>query len=130
MYLIPNSHSQNFLRQYTYKEYYETTVPAFTDGPELLRMHLDHCVDMLRQVVMCSADVTLLTGVWVEGYPRLSADFNTLHKCRDYEAIMRWNEAHATRPESYDHISKPTGAKEMAKPSWVKMQSDKEERAE
>jgi hypothetical protein len=31
---------QNFLRQYTYREYYEDTVQAFTDGEELLRLHL------------------------------------------------------------------------------------------
>lgn len=77
---------------------------------------------MLRQVVMCYADTTLLTGVWVKGYPRLSADFNTQHKCRDYEALIDWNQKRADRPESYDHLTKPKGAKEMDVPSWVAMQ--------
>jgi hypothetical protein len=33
-------HCVNFLRQYTYAEYYEEEIQAFTDGPELLRLHL------------------------------------------------------------------------------------------
>ena len=85
----------------------------------------DHCVDILRQVVMCTADVTLITGVWVEGYPRLSADFNTQHKCRDYEALIEWNREQANRPESYAHLRKPDGVKQMAEPAWVKMQDSK-----
>lgn len=120
---------------------------AFTDGEELLRLHLgtllettfpyttdlsltiDHCVDILRQVVMCSADVTLITGVWVEGYPRLSADFNTQHKCRDYETLIEWNQENANRPESYAHLRKPEGAKQMPEPAWVKIQENKRSKA-
>ena len=54
------------LRKYLYFDYYSQFDPFFTESkPETYRMHLAHCVDNLRQVLMCSADVGMITYEWV-----------------------------------------------------------------
>ncbi|KAG1740989.1 hypothetical protein EDB19DRAFT_1908303 [Suillus lakei] len=45
-------------------------------SPEEFRPHLDHCIEILRQVTMCKGDVTMITNDWVEGFADPQADFN------------------------------------------------------
>ncbi|KAJ5726677.1 uncharacterized protein N7483_008034 [Penicillium malachiteum] len=49
-----------------------------------------HCVEMLRQFVICHAEVGVITHNWVKGYPRTYSDFNTWHECRNFENIFQW----------------------------------------
>ncbi|QDS76522.1 hypothetical protein FKW77_005911 [Venturia effusa] len=58
--------------------------PNRTDTDESSR-HTLHCVDYLRQAVMCQGDMTLVsTGVDLE------FDHSPPRQCRDFEAIGRW----------------------------------------
>lgn len=61
-------------------------VPGSTNmAPE----HIEHCIEYLRQGVMCAADGTLEHGnldtkvVDVEG---------VVHHCGDYDALVKWSE--------------------------------------
>lgn len=56
---------------------------------------LDHCVDMLRQHILCNADVGLVTNDWVKGHKTPYPDFSNWHRCRDVEKIWEWNEKHS-----------------------------------
>lgn len=47
---------------------------------------------MLRQQIMCTGDIGLVTFHWVEGHVSPWPDFNTWHQCRDYEKIMEWRD--------------------------------------
>lgn len=51
---------------------------------------------------MCTPDVGVLGQVWWkpsnEG-PQPFVDFNTKHRCRDFEAIRKWAKAHQLPPE-------------------------------
>jgi hypothetical protein len=50
-------------------------------------------MDIIRQQLMCTVDVGVFGQVWV--FPKtLEAfvDFNTKHKCRNFEAIRAWAE--------------------------------------
>lgn len=52
---------------------------------------------------MCITDVGVLGQVWwqpEEGNPMPFVDFNTKHRCRDYEAIRKWAQEHQLPPES------------------------------
>lgn len=55
--------------------------------------HIKHCLDLLRQSLMCNADTTLqpyspdFQGVTPWGYPRM---------CKDYEQIVRFAEQYRT----------------------------------
>ena len=43
---------------------------------------------------MCDADVGVMTYDWVKGRGHPSPDFNTKHKCRNFDDILRWGLAH------------------------------------
>jgi len=49
---------------------------------------------MLRQTLMCHADVGVMGHRWVKHYKNPYPDFNVMHKCRDFEQILKW---------TYDH---------------------------
>ncbi|KAG0704005.1 hypothetical protein DFH29DRAFT_802565 [Suillus ampliporus] len=85
-------HCLNLLRKASWFEYYG---PLFQDEPKVVRMHLDHCIEMIRQNIMCNADVTMITWDWVEGHKHPYPNFNTRHQCRNYEKILDWASNHA-----------------------------------
>ena len=52
--------------------------------------HQRHCLEMLRQFVMCHADVGIITHRWVKDFPRPYPDFNTRHQCRNFDSAYQW----------------------------------------
>lgn len=57
------------------------------------RAHLDHCVDQIRQALMCHADLTPVPMIPVEGGPEGAILGNgEIHTCRDFDAIWEWVE--------------------------------------
>jgi hypothetical protein len=59
------------------------------------RMHLDHCIEALRQTIMCYGDITPLL---IKEAPELEvgrmADFNVHHKCRNLDKIVEHVDKH------------------------------------
>ena len=53
---------------------------------------LAHCLDILRQRLMCSVDIGVFGAVWVQNgtHRRSFVDFNTKHVCRNFDAIRDW----------------------------------------
>ena len=50
-----------------------------------------HCLDILRQQLMCTVDTGIFGQVWVhKDHPEPFVDFNTAHRCRNFDAIRRW----------------------------------------
>ncbi|KAG2068291.1 hypothetical protein BDR04DRAFT_1232905 [Suillus decipiens] len=84
-------HCVNLLRKASWAEYYGPIDPSFQSSPEIVRMHFDHCVEMIRQNIMCHADVTMITWNWVEGHTVPYPNFNTRHQCRNFEKIIDWS---------------------------------------
>ncbi|KAF2834035.1 hypothetical protein CC86DRAFT_279384 [Ophiobolus disseminans] len=99
-----NLHCLNMIRKQLYPdeypelwEYWENgTVNHFT----LQAKHIDHCIDQLRQSLMCNSDVTPVVfghNFFGRGiYPKLIAT----HTCRDFYAISDW--AKAREVENYN----------------------------
>ena len=83
-------HCLNFLRQSTYIEHYKTRVVSFQDDSNVVRTHIDHCIEMLRQSIMCQSDLGVLTYNWVEVQDFPWPNFNTQHQCRDFEKVLKW----------------------------------------
>jgi hypothetical protein len=103
--------TRNFLRKSSiwYHEYYKTRSPEFRDSEATTHMHfgtctsaipslsspnahsssIDHCVEMLRQNLMCNADTGLITYRWVEGHNAPYPNFNTPHKCKNFDALLK-----------------------------------------
>ncbi|CAI4219629.1 unnamed protein product [Parascedosporium putredinis] len=66
--------------------------------------HLTHCLHIVLQNLMCTADVGIITHNWIrnERYPtepktRPFEDFNIVKKCRNFDALLDWTEAHAIK---------------------------------
>jgi hypothetical protein len=47
---------------------------------------------MLRQTLACNADLTPVPHVWSESKQMYIADTSLEHTCRDYNAIMVWQD--------------------------------------
>ncbi|KAK8109462.1 hypothetical protein PG999_007599 [Apiospora kogelbergensis] len=55
---------------------------------DLSQTHAPHCIDWIRQEVMCSADIALNSVL---------DEYRTPHQCRDFDRIMQWTETHGYR---------------------------------
>ena len=65
----------------------------------------DHCIDILRQSLMCTADVGLITFDWVNEHRGPWPNFSILHRCRDYDKLVGWNRAHSVVVNSADNLT-------------------------
>ncbi|KAL1599896.1 hypothetical protein SLS60_007701 [Paraconiothyrium brasiliense] len=73
-------HCLNLIRKRLNPEYYVNDT----------HVHVEHCLDQLRQALMCSADTATIPWTWSKGQGRTIADARTTHTCRDYDAIREW----------------------------------------
>ncbi|KAJ3510759.1 hypothetical protein NLJ89_g4492 [Agrocybe chaxingu] len=111
--IVHQLHCLNTLRKYVHYEYYKKFDPLFDDaGPKIFH----HCVEIIRQSLMCSADVAMITYEWVKGFRLPYPDFNTKHQCRNYQKILDWAndnavhipKEHVTRlPDTVDMLTPP-----------------------
>ncbi|KAG2068293.1 hypothetical protein BDR04DRAFT_1232907 [Suillus decipiens] len=92
-------HCVNLLRKTSWLEYYDPMDEDFQNKPATVRKHIDHCIEMLRQDIMCHADVTMITWYWVEGHTVPYPNFNTRHRCRNFEKIVDWSLEHVIHIE-------------------------------
>ncbi|KAE9403035.1 hypothetical protein BT96DRAFT_512280 [Gymnopus androsaceus JB14] len=86
-------HCLDTLRKALHPDYYNLTT---ADPPKLLFQpgHMDHCIDVIRQSLICSADVTPLVKIWDEERNRTLGRTDVVHECRDFSKIQQWAEAH------------------------------------
>ncbi|KAF2102913.1 hypothetical protein NA57DRAFT_71898 [Rhizodiscina lignyota] len=71
-----------------YREYY-----PFPDDPvkrQFTWIHLDHCLDFIRQVVQCHGDLTPMTWYWSEAINRTVLKPERAHTCRNWNKIQGW----------------------------------------
>ena len=57
-----------------------TTLMAFTD----------HCLDQVRQALICSADVSVVYFQWSDVVQGLRPHVENKHTCRNYDKILDW----------------------------------------
>ena len=92
----------------------------------------DHCIDIIRQVLMCNGDMGLVMFHWIHGMAVPTPDFNTMvsyfpffitrilifqHSCRDPEAILQWA---ISRKASISHsIERVAGQKDLTHSAWI-----------
>ncbi|KAL1615087.1 hypothetical protein SLS56_011941 [Neofusicoccum ribis] len=76
----------NALRMSVWSEYYADEYYAAI----LERDHLAHCIDSLRQSIMCHSDITPLILQWDETLQKSRHRANVPHTCRDFDKIRDW----------------------------------------
>ncbi|KAF2804554.1 uncharacterized protein BDZ99DRAFT_397559 [Mytilinidion resinicola] len=83
--------------------------------PDITEAHFEHCVDVLRNRLMCTADASLVTFRWVKGVSGPYPYFNTKHECRSYEGLLGWDRERRPGdkfPDGYPW-PKPDGVSEL-----------------
>jgi hypothetical protein len=54
-------------------------------------MHADHCIDLIREALICHGDTTpFFTVIDPEQSEGARGDFNSHHKCRDFGKLQEW----------------------------------------
>lgn len=65
-----------------------------------------HCLDLLRQQLMCTVDTGVLGQIWsYPENPKPFVDFNSRHKCKNFEEIRRCGRRLASFPRTHRMIS-------------------------
>ncbi|KAJ5037226.1 uncharacterized protein L3040_007403 [Drepanopeziza brunnea f. sp. 'multigermtubi'] len=108
-------HCLNSLRKLIYPDYYMYNA-SNTRHPDLWYVHLNHCVDVLAQNLMCTGSTDLLTVNWMETQSFPFPDFNINHQCRDFDALVEWKEENGVDLERWAAMKRPDGVRQV-KPS-------------
>ncbi|PMD49118.1 uncharacterized protein K444DRAFT_511631, partial [Hyaloscypha bicolor E] len=51
---------------------------------------VDHCLDQVRQALMCSADISMVPYQWSDVVQGTRPMVNNMHTCRNYTKILEW----------------------------------------
>lgn len=80
-------HCVDEIRKALDKDFYynKKTKHAYPD-----RAHRDHCLDHLRQQLMCHADLTPIPVIWYEGHGRSFVQSDVVHTCRNWEMLQEF----------------------------------------
>ncbi|RMZ92008.1 hypothetical protein DV736_g730, partial [Chaetothyriales sp. CBS 134916] len=104
-------HCLNLLRQalyLNYDYYHAKGEGPFRNNDTILQYHVTHCLDIIRQQLMCAVDIGVLGQVWWNRTgPEAYVDFNTKHTCRNFEAIRGWAEKHQLPDDVPDDFLEP-----------------------
>lgn len=101
-------HCLDITRKFIWRDHYKH-VDTFQDPPEMVWEHvgkinvfktwyftdklIDHCIDLLRQVLMCNGEVGLIFYTDV-GEKQPVARVSTTHMCRDFSEMTEWVNKH------------------------------------
>ncbi|KAF2790399.1 hypothetical protein K505DRAFT_340463 [Melanomma pulvis-pyrius CBS 109.77] len=65
--------------------------PKCVGSEEFRELHIDHCVDYLRNRLTCTADVGLVPLIWVGMDGETTVDMARIHSCRNFDAVLRYS---------------------------------------
>jgi len=134
-------HCLDMIRKMTYMEYYivqpeyewmsspmqriHTGIPLLSHldfKPTTNLISTDHCIEMLRQKLMCDSDLHVYTYNWVDKANHGWPDFSTTQMCRNFDDVLRWgNEHHAYTSAIDGLLKKPENAEVLRLPSKAEL---------
>ncbi|EQL00067.1 hypothetical protein G6O67_006645 [Ophiocordyceps sinensis] len=83
-------HCLHYVWKDHHRAYFPDMVRTAREVPDLYERHYEHCVDYIRQSVMCHFDPGLVTYDWVRRHQSPTPNANAMHKCVDWDAVQRW----------------------------------------
>jgi Mycotoxin biosynthesis protein UstYa len=100
------------IRKYFYPQRYNMSL--FEEDGETVSykkwIHLDHCIDTLRQSLMCNADVAAQGFDWFQELHYIRVRIDTVHRCRNFDRIRDWAWERAVPWNSHmAHVDEKTG---------------------
>lgn len=93
---------------YTYLDYYrDRNQIMLLETEKEHEEHKDHCIEILRQSLMCRADLNVYIYHWASSFDAPVANLNSRHRCVDWGALNDWVAKHVNKEPRQ---SKPAGA--------------------
>ncbi|KAI1813966.1 hypothetical protein GGS20DRAFT_598566 [Poronia punctata] len=74
--------------------------------------HIDHCVEILRHRIACTADLGVVPYLWYKHTGRLTSENTRMHTCADYDAVKEFLEKNGVAPP--EDLRPPKGAYVMS----------------
>jgi len=96
-------HCLDLLRKtshWNYDYYQQLGKGEFQNSESTLQSHASHCLDVLRQQLMCTTDFNVFGQVWIDSIKQPFPDFMTKHKCKNFDAIRQWAYDHQVSAET------------------------------
>ncbi|KAJ6142743.1 hypothetical protein N7471_002196 [Penicillium samsonianum] len=84
-------HCINQMRKAYSPEYY----PNLDLSPHGTKIHIDHCLDYLRQSIQCGADMTPVVLYYEPAINMSLPNFEQVHTCRNWDKLHAWSVAAA-----------------------------------
>ncbi|KAK4870691.1 hypothetical protein LT330_005039 [Penicillium expansum] len=85
-------HCLKYVRHYLHRDYYNATDELKESN---LEEHIDHCLDDIRQTLMCHADISIYTYDWIPNYRKPWPNFRVDHECVNWELLDDWAKEHS-----------------------------------
>ena len=108
-------HCLNSLRKVAYPDYYGFT-KSKSKHPFLWAEHLNHCVDILMQTIMCHADTEIFTLQWMETQTYPFPDFSLNRKCKNFGAFIEFRDKNGVDLDKWIRMVKPAGVNQVPAP--------------
>ncbi|PHH84015.1 hypothetical protein CDD83_2633 [Cordyceps sp. RAO-2017] len=83
-------HCLHFLWRDHHRAHFPDVGHTASGVPELYERHYEHCVDYIRQSIVCGFDTGLVTYDWVGHHQRPTPNANAMHRCVDWDAVQAW----------------------------------------
>lgn len=81
-------------------------IPNITEAETIDELgHLEHCLEALRESVMCHADLSIVTMRWGSHQAVPLANWGNPHVCKNWDAVVNWAKEH--------HVS------QLYEPGWL-----------
>lgn len=101
-------HCLHYVWQDHYTSYFPETKANKEGAPEMYERHYEHCIDYLRQGIMCNFDPGIIPYYWVNKHNQPTPDGNTFHKCVNWDRIQDWLKDRAVdMPEGFEWHQPP-----------------------
>ncbi|SMR48644.1 unnamed protein product [Zymoseptoria tritici ST99CH_1E4] len=97
-------HCLNELRKALYfnKPYYKQYEDDTKVTEPNRRSHINHCLDNVRERLMCTADIGLIPSVYTGPHSE-AIKFANQHKCHNYNALLEWKQQWEAKHPAFVH---------------------------
>ncbi|TPX18223.1 uncharacterized protein E0L32_002732 [Thyridium curvatum] len=97
-------HCLNILRMSRYEQYYreKDSAQARQVLAYLETEHVEHCIESLRQSIMCHSDITPLVSQWNSEKQQMELRSSVVHSCRSFQRVREWASDHQLKFSDLD----------------------------
>ncbi|KAI0846170.1 hypothetical protein F5Y00DRAFT_264889 [Daldinia vernicosa] len=103
-------HCLNNLRRIVHWDYYESRVSDLGPTGPFGKGHSDHCINAIRQALMCHANTEIHTGQWIYDPDRPQASklgSHSITTCVNWDSLNNWARSRALRAGEYTYRPVP-----------------------